>query len=137
MSKLKNIFIVDDDAIATFGMKKVLSREDGSNIIESFRNGEEAFFEIRNRLERNQDLPDVIFLDINMPIMDGWEFLDIFTKLPIEKEIIVNIVSSSINPIDFEKFEQFKANSKHALSYIVKPILKITKENLEVNKYIA
>lgn len=137
MSKVKNIFIVDDDAIATFGMKKVLSKEDDLNVIESFRNGEEAFFEIRNRLERNQELPDVIFLDINMPIMDGWEFLEIFTRLTIKKKIIINIVSSSINPIDFERFEKFKANSIHSLSYIVKPILKITKENLELNKYIA
>ncbi|MCO5949972.1 response regulator [Mucilaginibacter sp. RT5R15] len=71
-----------------------------------------------------ENLPEVILLDLNMPVMDGWEFLDEFTKVPPAKKIIIYIVTSSIDPADVEKAKQYEAISQ----YIVKPV---TVDNLK------
>lgn len=67
-----------------------------------------------------QEIPELILLDLNMPIMDGWEFLQEFTKLrpKIARPIELYVVSSSINPTDMERARAIQEVS----DYIVKPI---------------
>ena len=73
-------------------------------------------------LEQGGNLPDVVFLDINMPIMDGWQFLEAFIQLPCPRPIRINIVTSSIDPNDLDRFENFKTRTSHILEYRNKPI---------------
>ena len=73
-------------------------------------------------LKEGRDMPDVLFLDINMPIMDGWQFLEEFIHLDIDKKVRVNIVTSSIDPIDKEKSELYKTRTGHTIVFINKPI---------------
>lgn len=116
----KTIWIVDDDAIYQIIANKIIQRSEMFSAISSFKNGKEAIDYLYNALENNANLPDIILLDINMPIMDGWEFMEemglIKPKLP--KEIVVYIVSSSIAVEDKNKSKSYE----NILGYLSKPI---------------
>ena len=122
MKKINCISIIDDDPITVFGIKKMLSNLDASNTIVTYANGKEAIDDIRMWLKDGKDIPEVIFLDINMPIMDGWQFLEEFIRLPIEKKIRINIVTSSIDNYDREKWQYFKKKTDHLIDFRNKPI---------------
>ena len=116
----KAIWIVDDDPIYQIIVKKVIQRSEMFSAISSFKNGKDAIDNLHNALENNTNLPDIILLDINMPIMDGWEFMEeiglIKPKLP--KKIVVYIVSSSIALEDKNKSKTYE----NILGYLSKPI---------------
>ena len=104
MSKIKTACIIDDDPIFVYGTKILLNYNSffGSSVI-VYEDGKEALDNLTSIVKCNGKLPQVIFLDLNMPIMDGWEFLDEFVKLPMEEKPRVYIVSSSIDKQDIEK----------------------------------
>lgn len=122
MKKIRAISIIDDDPITVFGIKKMLSAIEASQNIITFPNGKEAIDDIKSRIQDNQDVPEVIFLDINMPIMDGWQFLEEFINLPLENRIRINIVTSSIDPADRQNWEHYKSQTHHLIDYRNKPI---------------
>ncbi|MDP5230495.1 MAG: response regulator [Cellulophaga sp.] len=124
MTTIKSIFIVDDDSITVFGIKKLLSSVVICDNIVSFPNGKDAIDAIKVLINTPAKLPEVIFLDINMPILDGWGFLDEFVLLPIHKIITVNIVTSSINVLDREKAMTYRFKTQHTLTYNTKPLSK-------------
>ncbi len=132
MIEIKNIGIVDDDPITVFGIKKMLNSTIDNAQVESYANGKIAIDALLQKTAENQPLPEIIFLDINMPIMDGWQFLEEFIKLPTKEKIRINIVTSSIDSIDYEKFKFYKDKTHHLITYNNKPlnkneIAKITK----------
>tara|TARA_B100000378_G_C17831416_1_gene338177 strand:- start:134 stop:532 length:399 start_codon:yes stop_codon:yes gene_type:complete len=118
MKKIDTACIIDDDEIYIFAVKRLIQKNDFCNNVIVYNNGKDALKEIKNLISNNENLPDVILLDINMPIMDGWQFLDEFTSIKTEKEITIYMVSSSINPTDVERAKSYKRVS----NYIVKPI---------------
>lgn len=119
MKKVDIACIIDDDPIFVFGTKKIMKLANFCNSFMVFHNGEEAINHLKPIIESNQDhLPDVILLDLNMPVMDGWEFLDQFIKIPSKKEITIYIVTSSIDPQDMEKAKDYDKIS----NYLIKPI---------------
>lgn len=120
MNFLDIAFIVDDDPIHQFGMKVLLKKVKFSNEVLVFHNGQEAIDALMGLLDRGEKLPSVIFLDLNMPIKDGWGFLDDFVKIPHQnrEKVTIYVVSSSINPSDQEKAKNYEVVS----NYIVKPI---------------
>lgn len=121
MKKINTICIIDDDPITVFGIKKMLEKIiDCKNLI-TYSNGKIAIDGI-NDLQKKENIPDLIFLDINMPIMDGWQFLEEFIKLPIQKKVRINIVTSSIDPADHEKWLYYKLITEHPIEFINKPI---------------
>jgi CheY-like chemotaxis protein len=124
MKSKNTICIVDDDEIFQFITKKSFERLKRSDEIVLFSNGEKAIHYIQEILEQNQPLPDVIFLDINMPIMDGWDFIAEFSKINLsdQKKPVIYMVSSSIDDKDL-----FKARSLPIVKdYITKPIDDLT-----------
>ncbi len=120
------ILCVDDDAITLMLCKKVIAKAEFASQIETSNNGEEAlqYFEnLKKEKEANNIIsePQLIFLDLNMPIMNGWEFLDIFSKsdyYTIFPEVKVIVLSSTIDPRDIEKAKQYPM----VLNFLSKPI---------------
>lgn len=117
MEKIELVYVVDDDPLYIFSMKKVLKLTEFCEDAQFFKNGQEALDELVPRLESGK-LPDVIFLDISMPLMNGWQFLDHLVKYPLSKEIKIFIVSSSIDPYDTGKSSSYDI----VTDYIYKPI---------------
>ena len=108
MKKIELVYIVEDDLITSFVIKKII--DDHSNIQSSvvYTNGQEAF----NALEKTDQVPDLILLDINMPVMDGWEFLEAFGNTPKENPIPIFILSSSIDPEDKKRASSYQNEVK-------------------------
>lgn len=125
MKKLKSIFIVDDDPITVFGIKKVLKPVAQCDDVQIFQNGKEAFDALIERSAMGRGIPEVIFLDINMPVMDGWDFLEELINLGLEQRITINMITSSIDPQDYQKWNTFKDRCHHVLNFRNKPIFKI------------
>ncbi len=101
---------IDDDPILLMLNDLILKEQSFCKTLLKFDRAEIAisYFEEQQKLARsNQELPTIIFLDINMPVIDGWEFLDIFTEKfkDFHNSINIIILSSSVNPIDLEKAE--------------------------------
>lgn len=122
MSMLSMILLIDDDFTTNYLHKKIISKSEIDLPIEVANNGKEG---IDKLLELNKTINDkdtlvLIFLDINMPIMDGWGFLEIFNKIKPTLNFSTNlfIVSSSINPDDEDRA---KSNSA-VIDYLPKPL---------------
>ncbi|WP_373057441.1 response regulator [Zunongwangia sp. H14] len=118
MRKIDIACIIDDDPIFVFGAKKIMKFGNFCNSFMVFHNGEEALNNLRPIILSNSRVPDIILLDLNMPVMDGWQFLDEFIKIPSQKEILIYIVTSSIDPEDVERAKSYG----HINNYLVKPI---------------
>jgi CheY-like chemotaxis protein len=116
----KDIWIVDDDAIYQIIVNKIIQRSEMFSTISSFKNGKDALDYLHIAVENNTALPDIILLDINMPIMDGWEFMEEMglIKCKFNKQITVYIVSSSIAIEDKNKSKSYE----NILGYLSKPI---------------
>jgi CheY-like chemotaxis protein len=135
--KLNCVLLVDDDESDNFFHKRVLDKAGISNHIEIAINGKDALDFLTNkgknsRSESSYSKPDLIFLDINMPVINGCEFLEEYQKLEnIQKEnTIIIILSTSINPADKIKAE--KLLGKGCFEY--KPLtLEMINRILQVN----
>lgn len=110
--------IVDDDPIYIFATKKVMRMAGFCESFLVFSNGKEALDSLSAIVLAGAKMPDVILLDLNMPVMDGWQFLDEFTRIQPAKKITIYIVSSSIDPEDVERAKAYE----DVHNYIVKPV---------------
>ncbi len=120
MKKVQRLFIVDDDSLFTHIASMIVESTDMVEEVKVYNNGEKAFDYLIAHRDIPEKLPDIILLDLSMPIMDGWSFLDKFMalKLAKAKPIEIYICSSSISLDDIEK-----ARSLNIVSdYIIKPL---------------
>jgi CheY-like chemotaxis protein len=107
--KLKSILLIDDDKITNYLHEKLIKNSGISKKILIARNGKEALNHIASCGDA-QELPELILLDLNMPVLGGFEFLEQFQKLGnlIKHKIKVVILSTSIHPKDKERLNNFK-----------------------------
>ncbi|MBI2274484.1 MAG: response regulator [Chitinophagaceae bacterium] len=126
------VCLIDDDNIYQYTARVILESTGLAKQIHSFYDGKEALNYFIEQLPANPDaLPDVIFLDINMPVMNGWEFLEEYNKLATSfpKPITVYMVSSSVNSTDMQRSRSYKSVS----DYLVKPVNRNTYQELMEN----
>lgn len=98
-----NIAIIDDDPISIFLTEQSLLKEGVEVELQTYLSAEVALQELKQ--QSLQELPDVIFLDLNMPYMNGWQFLESFRLLPVAKQekCSIYILTSSLDIADTEK----------------------------------
>lgn len=132
--KVKCIMLIDDNPDDNFFHDRVIKKNDAAEIVVSMHSGAEAINFLTSRADHEESHPDLIFLDINMPGMNGWEFLDEFKKLDKEfqSKMVVVMLTTSDNPDD-----KVLAKTHNLLSdFRTKPL---TKEMLDeiLNKYYS
>ncbi|MFQ3238537.1 MAG: CheY-like chemotaxis protein [Olleya marilimosa] len=123
MKQIESACLIDDDHIFIFAAKKILLATDICQNFTIYNNGADAIEGLSEIIKTGKNVPDLILLDINMPIMDGWQFLDEFIKIKYPKKVTLYIVSSSIDPVDIKKAKEYEAIT----DFIIKPI---TRKNL-------
>ena len=128
------ILCVDDDPITLMLCKMVIKKALFSNEIVTAKNGEEALNYFNKLKEINPEgelekTPQLIFLDLNMPVMGGWEFLELFNTNDYSQynSIKVIILSSTIDPEDLVKSKKYPM----VIDFLSKPI---SREMLEYLK---
>jgi two-component system, chemotaxis family, chemotaxis protein CheY len=114
------VALVDDDKIFQLTASKTIRALQLSDNILQFENGEEALKYLVDNAGISENLPDVIFLDINMPFVDGWMFLQDYAALKqnLSKEISIYMVSSSIDPRDIHRARSIP----DVQEYVIKPV---------------
>jgi len=121
MKNIALVSIIDDDQFFQYNTKLIFEDSGCIDHILQFADGEEAinyFLANKNQADRT---PDLVFLDLNMPYLDGWQFLDEFTINTFEKKLItIYICSSSNSRLDRERF----AHYTNLEGYLLKPISK-------------
>lgn len=119
---MKNIYLIDDDKLFIFLLKKTIGLTGIPTNISDFPDGQSALDHIRANRDNAALLPDVIFLDLRMPIMDGWEFLEEYKDIAgtLARKNRLYVFSSSISPYDIENAK----NNPLVTDFIIKPILK-------------
>ena len=110
---MSKIYLIDDQPIANFITKKLLELEGSEDNIRDFTDPVEAFKAVC------EDEEALIFLDLNMPVMNGWEFLEKLKTCEHNHRII--ILSSSTNKIDIERAKDYPS----VIKYMIKPLSKL------------
>ncbi|WP_373512972.1 response regulator [Persicitalea sp.] len=105
--KLNCILLVDDDDDDNFYHQIIISEMDIVNNIDTANNGIEAMAYLKNE---NISPPDLIFLDLNMPKMNGWEFLDAYKNLSLAQKakVLIVILTTSANPDDIKRAKEIQ-----------------------------
>ena len=116
----KTIWVIDDDPIYQIIINKIIQKSEAFSTVSTFKNGRIALDAFQQLLDNDTALPDIILLDINMPVMDGWEFMEELglIKPKFMKQIVVYIVSSSIALEDKNKSKSYE----NILGYLSKPV---------------
>lgn len=132
MKNIDTICVIDDNDVYQFVMKNSINKINPGIKILSYLNGEEGIDALKEMIENKEQLPDVILLDINMPIMDGWEFMNEFIKIKnqLSNTIPIYLTTSSLDASDIDKAKKYeditgflsKPIDRHTLIKITQPI---------------
>jgi CheY-like chemotaxis protein len=128
----KNILLVDDDSIANFLIERIVQSTGLARNISKALNGKEA---LKVFMEHNgSSLPEVVLLDLNMPIMNGFEFLQAYKNLDFQQkdDVLIILVTSSNNPSDIEKARELGIKY-----YLTKPISADTIKGILLKEFEA
>lgn len=120
---LNKVFIIDDDEVNNFVCERLIKNANLTKNVGKYETAREALNDLKFIVENGESeqyFPEIIFLDINMPYMDGWDFLEEFKKFPREytNKCGIYMLSSSINKQDIDKAKGYQ----EVIDYITKPL---------------
>lgn len=115
--KFNCTLIIDDDIVSNFVSEKIIQNADITNELKVAQNGHVAFKYLEKCASAESPCPELIFLDVNMPVMDAFDFLYLYRQLHKKDKGAIVILTSSDNPKDIEHLSQFEI-----LDYINKPL---------------
>lgn len=117
MKRLKTILLIDDDDTTNYLNHRLLSRMETADEIKVVTNGEEALEYLQNAFAdvEGYPRPDLVFVDIKMSVMDGFEFLEEYQKFDEadKSRTVLLMLTSSASFYDLEKLKQFPEVLKH------------------------
>jgi CheY-like chemotaxis protein len=108
MNRKIDLLVIDDDDINIFIIKKIVEKTGYDINMVSKTNGQLAIDHLNTILENNETFPQLILIDINMPVLNGWEFLEAYDKLNIPEKVDMYMLSSSVYENDIEKAKTYK-----------------------------
>ena len=120
-----NFIVIDDDEINNMLCQIIIKQAMGGAQVETFVFPKEGLNYIKNNFTQPAEkIETILFLDINMPEMNAWEFLEQYDLLPedVKSQLLIIVLSSSVN----EEDKRRAAENKYVSSYLVKPLLKDT-----------
>ncbi len=132
MRKLNCILLIDDDIPTNFYNRKIIEQAECADHVEVCSSAEKGLEFIKAKFKNGlPPQPELIFLDINMPGMDGWDFLDEYEKLPSEQKgkVVVMMLTTSVNPADEQKAEEKGVQGFARKPLSIEMLKKIVSEN--------
>lgn len=113
-----NLLVIDDDDINIFIISKIVEKTGYDVEICAKHNGQLAIDYIKELVSNNKPLPQLVLIDINMPILNGWEFIEAYEALGLEVNNDMYMLSSSVYENDIEKAKSYKS----VKGFISKPL---------------
>jgi len=113
-----NLLVIDDDDINIFIISKIVEKTGYDVEICAKHNGQLAIDYIKDLVDSQQALPQLVLIDINMPILNGWEFIEAFEALDLKATNDMYMLSSSVYENDIEKAKSYKS----VKGFISKPL---------------
>jgi len=113
-----NLLVIDDDDINIFIIKKIVEKTGFAVNMVAKTNGQLAIEYLEEIAEDPQQFPHLILVDINMPVLNGWEFIEAYEKMNIKKAVDMYMLSSSVYENDIEKAKTYKV----VKGFISKPL---------------
>jgi two-component SAPR family response regulator len=133
MDQLKDFIIIDDDAINNMLCRKIIEKNYPGSQIADFTDPEEGFHFMVNKYSNpGRDEKVILLLDINMPVMDAWDFLTLFEGVNelVKDRVKIHILSSSVNKADMARAQ----SDKNVEYYLIKPL---TKESIKLIVHVV
>jgi CheY-like chemotaxis protein len=118
MNNEVKLLVIDDDDINIFIIKKIVEKTGYPTDMVAKTNGQAAIDYLKDLILNNQPFPNLILIDINMPVLNGWEFLEAYEKLNIQKDMDMYMLSSSVYENDLEKAKTYRT----VKGFISKPL---------------
>ncbi|WP_452221254.1 response regulator [Lacinutrix salivirga] len=125
--------LIDDDKVINFYNEKIVNRHEDFGQVVSVNSGKNALDYLKDAMNGLIVKPDLIFLDINMPAMNGWEFIEEFKKLDPDftNSIKVIFLTTSNNPDDFRRSKTIETIA----DFINKPLSSNILDKVKHNHY--
>ena len=119
MSERLKVIILDDDPISNFLTKKVIEKSNVATDVIVFQEPTEL---LTGLAENKVAYPDIIFVDLNMPKVNGWQFIDLFNEIDTNETEKVNLIILSFFPIILSGPIERAGNISRVKDYIIKPL---------------
>lgn len=118
MKRINHLCLVEDNEITVLLTKKILEKTGRVGTVTVYGNGKDAFENLKKRLDSGEKMPELILLDLMMPVWDGWMFLKHFRELDVRDPVAIYIYTSSISKSDYERAEAYGLRDR----YLSKPV---------------
>ncbi|MBX0292296.1 response regulator [Hymenobacter sp. HSC-4F20] len=120
--KLRNVVLVDDNETTSFLNNRLLSRLDVAEQVQTFSKAEQAYQHLWGNTQGGQptaEAPDLVFVDLKMPGMDGFEFLKLYSALPeaVREKTVMAVLTTSMHAADTARVAQYEG-----VEYLAKPL---------------